>query len=686
MSGYSGLPPYYVLSSDPFTPNLGLSLKGMGPEVAENFVLVDAFAGTGVKIKVNGSVITNPNFNSSTPAAPAGYTNVTWQVDGSGNISAYAGSLSWNNLQNATGPLTIFNDGYPSTFNQSGAVAWKWDNVSPATAGVPQSSPVIVLGGQYWNGSSVADSWSLQDVVGSGLNGTSTLTFSHSGSAGAAVVSTPALSIGNPTSPTNPPNVGFLNITGLQSSVGFFQMVAGSMTFEILMQPTPNVVFGTTSNNDLLFETNSAAAIALKSSGSIVLATGSPLSWAATSPLGAALPDTGLSRLSAGELVLGNGSFGDYSGALQLKSVIITDTASNVDLTIANTTGATSGTSQSSPIINLVGRYWNGVAGAVDTWSIQSTIVNGTNGSSNLTFSHSGSPSTGVVIEVPDTSFPNYGLVLQNTVFTSNFQNGLSFYQNNGGVARVFNNNVGSFNIDTSGNLISLNTLTAGNPSSVVAPPTDGFFYTVGQQSSSNPFWQATAGAMTFQMWMQIVPNVLFGTSTNHDILFQTNNVARFALKGGGAMLLATGNVMAWAATSPLGTASADTGLSRLGAASLALGNGSASDFSGSLKLTNLTATGVVTTGGIVRSIVTKTANYGTASTDWMILCNGTFTVTLTNANAAAGQAYRIKNIGTGSITVSPSSGNIDGAASTTLASQYTSIDVTFDGTNWWIG
>ena len=55
------------------------------------------------------------------------------------------------------------------------------------------SSPLLNLSGQYWNGSSsVADSWSIQDVLLSGINPTSTLTFAHSGSSGVAQVSIPA--------------------------------------------------------------------------------------------------------------------------------------------------------------------------------------------------------------------------------------------------------------------------------------------------------------------------------------------------------------------------------------------------------------------------------------------------------------------------------------------------------------
>lgn len=39
-------------------------------------------------VRVNGTPITNPNFNDSTPAAPSGYTNVIWQYDAFGNVSA----------------------------------------------------------------------------------------------------------------------------------------------------------------------------------------------------------------------------------------------------------------------------------------------------------------------------------------------------------------------------------------------------------------------------------------------------------------------------------------------------------------------------------------------------------------------------------------------------------------------
>ena len=86
--GYSGLPPYYVESSDPVTPFLGLSLVGMDPIIAEDFVLVDsAFGNLSLSIQVNGVVVPPvPNFvNSGT---------VTWTVIVS-NIFATATGNRW---------------------------------------------------------------------------------------------------------------------------------------------------------------------------------------------------------------------------------------------------------------------------------------------------------------------------------------------------------------------------------------------------------------------------------------------------------------------------------------------------------------------------------------------------------------------------------------------------------------
>jgi hypothetical protein len=44
---------------------------------------------TGSNVFVNGNPVSDPNFNDFTPTAPLGFTNVKWQFDGAGNVSAY---------------------------------------------------------------------------------------------------------------------------------------------------------------------------------------------------------------------------------------------------------------------------------------------------------------------------------------------------------------------------------------------------------------------------------------------------------------------------------------------------------------------------------------------------------------------------------------------------------------------
>lgn len=59
-----------------------------------------------------------------------------------------------------------------------------------ATSGSNRSSFPLIIQSQYWTGSATAlNSWSLQDVLGSGSNPTSTLTLQQSGTSGAALLS-----------------------------------------------------------------------------------------------------------------------------------------------------------------------------------------------------------------------------------------------------------------------------------------------------------------------------------------------------------------------------------------------------------------------------------------------------------------------------------------------------------------
>ena len=113
------------------TVNYGLATWGMDEVLAENMILIDnAIFGASV-VKVNSSVIHNPNFNDTTPAAPAGKTNVSWQVDGSGNVSAYlTASSSWSSLTDPTANLSLNMGQFSSGFNYTSGTALVLTKVS----------------------------------------------------------------------------------------------------------------------------------------------------------------------------------------------------------------------------------------------------------------------------------------------------------------------------------------------------------------------------------------------------------------------------------------------------------------------------------------------------------------------------------------------------------------------------
>jgi hypothetical protein len=77
-------------------------------------------------------------------------------------------------------------------------------------------------------------------------------------------------------------------------------------------------------------------------------------------------------------------------------NAITVNNTSAVTQAFANITFATSALSQSSPLLSLSGNYWNGTASATDSWTIENSIANGTNGTASLAFAHAGSSSAQV--------------------------------------------------------------------------------------------------------------------------------------------------------------------------------------------------------------------------------------------------------------------------------------------------
>ena len=107
---------------------------------------------------------------------------------------------------------------------------------------------------------------------------------------------------------------------------------------------------------------------------------------------------------------------------------------------------------------------------------------------------------------------------------------------------------------------------------------------------------------------------------------------------------------------------------------------------SGSVTLTDL-----LTTKGIATNYAAKTADYTTTSDDVIVgvdTSGGAVTITLASATVTAGRIVIIKDVGgsagTNNITIATEgSETIDGAASSTISSNYGVVRLFSDGTNW---
>lgn len=77
------------------------------------------------------------------------------------------------------------------------------------------------------------------------------------------------------------------------------------------------------------------------------------------------------------------------------------------------------------------------------------------------------------------------------------------------------------------------------------------------------------------------------------------------------------------------------------------------------------------------------TAAYSANVGDTVILADGTFTVTLPAANKCKNKLFVVRNTGAGTITLDAATGNINGAATVSIATTV-GYHVACDGTNYW--
>lgn len=126
----------------------------------------------------------------------------------------------------------------------------------------------------------------------------------------------------------------------------------------------------------------------------------------------------------------------------------------------------------------------------------------------------------------------------------------------------------------------------------------------------------------------------------------------------------------------------------------------SAQAFAGSKSFRDSLAIGTTNTptstldvqGSFALAIKTVSANYTITEKDHTILADcsgGAITVTLPNPSGMAGRIYTIKKIGNGgldnALTITPTSGSIEGGTSYTIYNDWTFVTLQTDGTNWYI-
>jgi len=321
---------------------------------------------------------------------------------------------------------------------------------------------------------------------------------------------------------------------------------------------------------------------------------------------------------------------GNANGNLSLSNAGYTSTfnqTSAVAWLWANTTTATVSTTNASPLLELAANCWHGGASTQDLWTIGSSLVAGTDGVSTLTFGHTGSsglanvsvpslqlpvnsvaPSTAqavyltqdgtyvtlwagrntfrIVNQVDNTTtpslfiIPGQGGTASNCNIVSGDTGGKLIIGGNSGCTNAFTPN--SEYMDLGGNSVAFKGTTNGgtqiniNESSTFSPASGSSAYvahyvnpTINQTSSASGSYTA--------LKIAVIETSVLGTANKLIDCYagSSGTTPEFSVSSAGTVALA--------GTLTFGS-SADTGISRLGAASLAVGNGTAGDYSGSLK------------------------------------------------------------------------------------------------------
>ena len=683
--------PYYPGAL--YTPKLGLGLFGQDEVLADNFVILDAAFGSGSSINVNGSLVISPNLNSTLPSAPAGKSNVVWQVDINGNVSAYASTAAWATL---TGDLT-----------ETQVIPWDGATVGTPDTGISRIGAASLAIGNGTAGdfsgelacttllvntntaTNIAGYFTTQGIEwdGSGTNNVAALFLTHNSHSAYGPNLYMGHSRGTQASPLptlNSDVLSYFTSVGWDSStvgIGAQILVQASTNWTTSDHSTTMSVSTVPAGSNGYYEifrfgsnTDSGGLLGNASNLDLLLPSNHGISFTANStfPGGAyAYPtDTYISRLSSGVIAIGTSqTVGNYSGALKLTGLSVQgtltdgsasvgssgqvlsstatgikwinvsgtgtvtntlgsltqyavvignggndetvlgslgtsgqvltsggagvapswqsattaawsvlgnaaanlilsnagyttefDQTSNVAWLWKNTTVATSGTTNASPLLELAANYWTGAASAADTWTIGSSLAAGTNGASTLSITHSGS--TGAALISTTASLQANSITLTN-----------------GGV--TITTPSGSGIRDTTA--VSTDTFYIDFPRISFRDPSNGYAvqFTL---TNSAVAWGGTVTLPNAGTTFLLPTGQIFlrdsaaGSSLSTDVTYI--DFPNLILRDPSNSYAVTAEFLRGGVLTLSGT---DNGISRLGAASLAIGNGTASDTTGKL-------------------------------------------------------------------------------------------------------
>jgi len=323
---------------------------------------------------------------------------------GSGSSSSI-----WNNLQNATGNLTLSNTGFSTTFDQTSAVAWTWANTTAATSSTtPPGFVVSATATQHVNsGVSAAVNttgatllvavitWiegGLGNIADSQGNTWNYLTtYTSGGSNNATRIAYAYSYAGGPLATSATHTFTVSGSSGAQYFCTVVQAFSGTLTTAAVYETSTGANSGLTSPFQIGSITPTTGDIIVSGFG-----TNSDSGTTASINAGFSTPvlsTNGTDENCASSYLLGS------SGAVN-PTWTTNASSQNTGVVAAFKPAASVITSQSSPVLTLSGTCWTGAASATDTWTIQDVVANATDGASTLTFSQSGSPGV-ASIQIP---------------------------------------------------------------------------------------------------------------------------------------------------------------------------------------------------------------------------------------------------------------------------------------------